>query len=894
MTKPVKMTPMLRQYLEIKEQHKDTILFYRMGDFYEMFFDDAITASRVLGITLTSRSAKDDANKVPMCGVPYHAVSSYLGKMVRAGYRVAICEQTEDPRQTKGIVKREVVRVVTPGVTTEEQILDEKSNCYVCGLVLGKQKKKKVAGLSFLDVSTGEFLVCEHQVDQEYSQIIDELTRMRPAELLLPESLEEPLAQLLETLTTLLPGLCITWRADLQFDRDTAHTSLTEHFKTSGLAGFGCSDLHTGIRAAGGLLLYIRETQKTDLSHIRRIASLSRGEHLIIDDASRRNLELTETIIGGKREGSLLSVLDLTRTPMGARLLRQRLLFPLQDRSRIQARLDAIQQLLADPGIRRRLREILDSIYDLERLCSRLSLGQGNARDMTSLKISVARLPEMKEILLELSSGLLFNIGTELDLLTDLHELIHRAIREDAPVSLREGNLIREGYHDELDELLVLVRDGKQLILALEERERQRTGIPKLKVGYNKVFGYFFEVSKIHANKVPEDFIRKQTLVNAERFITPDLKELENRISTAQERRLELEYNLFLEVRHQIASHSGRLLATASGIARVDVLCSLAEASHRYHWTKPKLTDNSAITIIEGRHPVIERSLEPGRFVPNDVHLDQETDELLIITGPNMAGKSTVLRQTALLVLMAHIGCFVPADRADICLVDRIFTRVGAMDDLRRGQSTFMVEMNETANILNNATDRSLVILDEIGRGTSTYDGLAIAWAVAEELADKNGRGVKTLFATHYHELTELARTHPRIQNYSIAVREWNDSIIFLHKLVKGATNRSYGIQVAGLAGVPAHVVNRAHEILKDIEEGEWQKSRQKIRAPKKQPAEKEKPTTSQPCQLPLFAPGEDRLHRFLKEIDPDELTPREALNLLYEAKKLLLERGRN
>ena len=894
MTKPVKMTPMLRQYLEIKEQHKDTILFYRMGDFYEMFFDDAITASRVLGITLTSRSAKDDTNKVPMCGVPYHAVSSYLGKMVRAGYRVAVCEQTEDPRQARGIVKREVVRVVTPGVTTEEQILDEKSNCYVCGLVLDRQKKSKVAGLSFLDVSTGEFLVCEHQVDQEYSQVTDELTRMMPAELLLPESLEEPLAPLLDTLTTLLPGLCITWRADLQFDRDTAHSCLTEHFKTSGLEGFGCSDLHTGIRAAGGLLLYIQETQKTDLSHIRRIASLSRGEHLIIDDASRRNLELTETIIGGKREGSLLSVLDLTRTPMGARLLRQRLLFPLQDRSRIQARLDAIQQLLVDPGIRRRLREILDSIYDLERLCSRLSLGQGNARDMTSLKISLARLPEMKEILLELGSGLLFAIGTELDLLTDLYELIHRAIREDAPVSLREGNLIREGYHDELDELLVLVRDGKQLILALEEKERQRTGIPKLKVGYNKVFGYFFEISKIHADKVPEDFIRKQTLVNAERFITPDLKELENRISTAQERRLELEYELFLKVRRQIASHSGRLLATASGIARVDVLCSLAEASHRYHWIKPKLTAGSAITIIEGRHPVIERSLEPGRFVPNDVHLDQETNELLIITGPNMAGKSTVLRQTALLVLMAHIGCFVPADRAEICLVDRIFTRVGAMDDLRRGQSTFMVEMNETANILNNATDRSLVILDEIGRGTSTYDGLAIAWAVAEELADKNGRGVKTLFATHYHELTELARTHTRIQNYSIAVREWNDSIIFLHKLVKGATNRSYGIQVAGLAGVPAHVVKRAHEILKDIEEGEWQKSRQKVRDRKKQPAEKENSTTSQPCQLPLFAPGEDKLHRFLKEIDPDELTPREALNLLYEARKLLSERGRN
>ncbi len=879
-----RLTPMLRQYLEIKGQHPDTILFYRMGDFYEMFFEDAETCSRVLGITLTSRS-KDDANKVPMCGVPYHAISGYLSKMVKAGYRVAICEQTEDPKQAKGIVKREVVRIVTPGVTTDDQILDEKNNTFVCALSFhSKGKKITAAGLSFLDVSTGNFLVSQiAPANNSLEPVIDEISRMQPAELLLTERDMEQFRELTDTLTTVLGGLCLTPRQEHSFDAATALTTLEEHFQVSNLDGFGCRNMESGICAAGALLAYIQETQKTDLSFIKQLKPLSRAGFLIIDESSRRNLELTETIIGGKRRGSLLSVLDQTATPMGARLLKQRLLFPLQAPDRIKQRLAAVEQLLAAPSLRRELQEHLAGIYDLERLCSRLVLGHGNARDMAAMKLSLARLPGLKDLLSTIQDGLLQTIGGELDPVSDLHELIHAAIRDDAPVTLREGNLIREGYHGELDELIILLRDGRKLILGLEAKERERTGIAKLKVGFNKVFGYFFEVSRAQATNMPDDFIRKQTLVNAERFITPELKELENKIATAQEKRLTLEYQLFIDIRQQIAAQSERLLTAASQVARVDFLVCLAETAHRYQYTRPMIVDDHSITIVEGRHPVIERSLEPGRFVPNDVALDQKTNELLIITGPNMAGKSTVLRQTALIVLMAHIGSFVPADSAEICIVDRIFTRVGAMDDLRRGQSTFMVEMNETANILNNATDNSLVILDEIGRGTSTYDGLSIAWAVAEELADMNDRGVKTLFATHYHELTDLAATHKRIQNYSIAVREWNDSIIFLHKLVKGATNRSYGVQVAGLAGVPAHVVKRAHEILSSIERGEFSSAGEPAIAASGTHGKKQ-----QPCQLPLFQPKDDPLRRTLRQVEVDDISPRQAMELLYQLLELV------
>ena len=883
---PVKMTPMLRQYMDIKEQHQDTILFYRMGDFYEMFFDDAVTASKVLGITLTSRSSKDDENKVPMCGVPFHALSNYLAKMVKAGYRVALCEQTEDPKQAKGIVKREVVRIVTPGVTTDEQLLDEKCNRYVCSVVVHDiSKKLSLVGLSFLDVSTGEFLVTELSLPaQSFDQVIEELTRMQPAELIVTEKDKEKLSSTIDMLQILLPGLCITLRQEFFFEPETATLTLTDHFRTTNLTGFGCGSMSTGICAAGGLLSYIQDTQKTDLSFIKQITPLNLNTSLIIDESSRRNLELTETIIGGKREGSLLSIMDMTCTPMGARILRNRLLFPLQDIDKIQQRLDAVECLTAETDQRDDLRKALQGIYDLERLCSRLVLGQGNARDMSAMKNSLGQLPELKRILSSFECNLIQHILNQMDELDDLFDLIDKSIRDDAPVTLRDGNLIQEGYHEELDELIVLLRDGKKLILGLEQKERTRTGIAKLKVGYNRVFGYYFEISRAQTKEVPEDFIRKQTLANAERFITPELKELEEKITTAQEKRLELEYRLFSEIRDHIAGQSDRILHTATQIARIDFLASLAETAHRYHYIKPIVSDNDEISITAGRHPVIERSMDPGKFVPNDVHLDQQHNELLIITGPNMAGKSTVLRQTALIVLMAHVGSFVPADQAELCLVDRIFTRVGAMDDLRRGQSTFMVEMNETANILNNATDRSLVILDEIGRGTSTYDGLAIAWAVTEELAEKNGRGVKTLFATHYHELTDLASTNDRIQNYSIAVREWNDTIIFLHHLVKGATNRSYGIQVASLAGVPDHVVSRAHEILKNIEQGEFTRNGEPAIAVSKNKKKKE----HHPSQLQLFRPQDDPVHKLLQEANPDKMSPFEALQLLYEAKSLV------
>ncbi len=876
-TKTPKITPMLRQYLAIKEQHPDAILFFRMGDFYEMFFDDAVTASRVLDITLTSRSHKNDAEKVPMCGVPYHAVSSYLGKMIKAGHKVALCEQTEDPKKAKGLVRREVTRIVTPGVTTDDQVLDSRSNCFVCGLSLQRHRKNNLlAGLAFLDVSTGSFQTTELTTRvEDLEPVIEILATMEPAELLCDEE-DKQVQPILEHLSPLLPDLCITRRPPFFFDPYQARTLLLEHFRTTNLAGFGCEDMAAGITAAGSLLAYIQETQKQELSHIRRLQPLRKNDALIIDEASRRNLELTETIIAGKRQGSLLSVLDACHTPMGSRLLRQRLLFPLQDRMRIQARLDSVQLLLSKMELRNRLATLLERIHDVERLCSRLSLGHGNGRDMVAMKHSLALLPEIRSCLQELPAGLLRDIGTRLDVLADIHQLLAQAINDDPPATLREGNLIKAGYNQTLDDLLHLLRDGKDMILALEEKERKRTGIPKMKVGYNRVFGYYFEVSKSHHQMVPDSFIRKQTLVNAERFITPELKELENRITTAEEKRLELEYRLFCQIRDQISQQAARILETANQIARIDFLVGLAEVACQRHYVKPEITSDRIIAISEGRHPVIEQALEPGRFVPNDILLNQQDQELLIITGPNMAGKSTILRQTGLIVLMAHLGSFVPASQAKICLVDRIFTRVGAMDDLRRGQSTFMVEMNETANILNNATDRSLVILDEIGRGTSTYDGLAIAWAVAEDLVQKNGRGIKTLFATHYHELTTLAAEQERIKNFSIAVREWNDQIIFLHKLVAGATSRSYGIQVAALAGVPKRVITRAHTILRQIE------------AEKPKALSPRHPSPGRPWQLSLFPLENDQVQTLFAEIDPDALSPREALDLVYKAVALV------
>ncbi len=885
--KAPKLTPMMRQYLEIKEQHPDAILFYRLGDFYEMFFDDAVTASKVLGITLTSRNSKDDVNRIPLCGVPYHAASTYLAKLVDAGFRVAVCEQVEDPKTAKGVVKREVARVISPGVVTDEAVLDDKTNRYLASVVQGRE----VWGLSFLDISTGEFLLTERD---DLVGIFDELGRLAPAEMLLAEELAEQ-ADFKEMLQ-MFPSLCITTRQKSIFHSDTALETLLDHFQTVSLKGFGCDHLHTGVSAAGGLLDYINETQKATLAHIERLNVIELDDVLMLDESSRRNLELTQTIVGGKRQGSFLATIDLTRTPMGSRLLKKNLLFPLRDPERINNRLDTVayfhggQPVQADllgthtgttgAAIREELRELLSGVYDLERLNSRVVLGSGNSRDLTSLKISLAQLPRLKD-LCAASEGILNLESETLDLLTDIHDLLERGIREDGPVGIREGRLICQGYNAELDELVHLLTDGKNLILGLEAKEREATGIPKLKIGFNRVFGYFLEVSKAQASKVPDHYIRKQTLVNAERYITPELKEFEQKVLGAEEKRLELEYRLFIDIRNAVAKSSSRILNGATFIAKVDYYTCLAEVARKHHFNRPEVSDGEEITIKDGRHPVIETSLPAGRFVPNDIHMDQTSQEVLIITGPNMAGKSTVLRQTALITLMAQMGSFVPAREAKIGVVDRIFTRVGAMDDLRRGQSTFMVEMNETANILNNATEKSLVILDEIGRGTSTFDGLSIAWAVTEDLVNKNGRGVKTIFATHYHELTELAKTHKRVKNFHIGVREWDDTIIFLHKLLKGGTSRSYGIQVAALAGVPKSVVERAKELLHEIETGEFAAMAQSRLEPVQTIKDKKNPS-----QLDLFPPEFSSIYERIGSLQLDAITPLDALNLLHELKK--------
>ncbi len=888
MPKTPKITPMLQQYMEIKAAHEDAILFYRMGDFYEMFFDDAVVAAKILGITLTSRSSKNDKNKIPMCGVPHHAVSSYLAKLVKAGHRVAVCEQVEDPRLVKGgkIVKREVVRVVTPGVTTEEQLLDDKSNRYLSAVSHSADKSHNPYGASYLDISTGEFLVSEHA---GLDDLLDELSRMAPAELLVNESEDESSREVMQSIAGLLSNICLTRRAEHTFHSDTAREALLEHFQTLNLAGFGCDQMQPGISAAGALLQYVSETQKTACSHIEKLIPVNLEDVLIVDEPSRRNLELAQTIVGSSRKGSLLDTLDYTSTPMGARLLKRRLLFPLRDVDRIRARLQAVEQLFINSSLRESLRGFLADVYDLERLNSRVVLGSANPRDLLAIRNTLAQLPAIKSLVAQIKEGVLHQVASDLNVLPETRTLLEKCIRDDAPVTLREGKIISEGFHPELDELMAIQRDGRGMILALEAKERERTGITNLKIGFNKVFGYYLEVSRGQLANVPDYFIRKQTLVNGERYITPDLKEFESKVLGAEEKRLALEYQIFTDIRNQVAALSPILLETAAHLARLDYFACLAETARRHRYVKPHVENSDEIAIIEGRHPVIEQTLPAGRFVPNDIHLDQENEEVLIITGPNMAGKSTVLRQTALIVLMAQMGSFVPAEKADIGVVDRIFTRVGAMDDLRRGQSTFMVEMNETANILNNATENSLVILDEIGRGTSTFDGLAIAWAVAENLVNKNNKGVKTLFATHYHELTELALTRPRVKNFNIGVREWNDSIIFLHKIMPGSTNRSYGIQVAALAGVPPKVVERAHEILKNIEKGEFDHfGKPRIAASARQQNRKRSgPAENHPNQLSLFTPGNDPVREKLETIKPDTLAPLEALNLLYELKKL-------
>jgi DNA mismatch repair protein MutS len=862
------MTPMLKQYLMIKDEHPDAILFFRLGDFYEMFFDDAKTASKILGITLTSRGSYN-GQRVPMCGVPHHSSRSYVAKLIESGWKVAICEQVEDPKMSKGIVKREVIRVVTPGSVVEEVEVDRESNVYMAAI----SGKESPYGLAHLELSTGEFRLTEAE---EWDDLLAELARIKPAELLMLQKHDLSKRRGLSSYR-------VETLSSEAFEEGSAAALLKEQLGVKSLAGFGCENMIQGVIAAGALVHYLKKTQKANPAHIKEIFTYRLGEFMFLDESTTVNLELFRTMRRHGEKGSLFHILNKTSTPMGARQLKKWIGYPLLDLREIRRRLAAVASLKEDRIFREEIKEQLEGIYDIERLNGRISLGRANARDMVALLSSVRPLPGLKARLGRSASELLADIASQLDTLDDIADLIRRAIADDPPVSLKEGGLIRKGYHEELDRLLEATRNGKTWIADLAASEQNRTGISSLKVGYNRVFGYYIEVSKANLHLVPSDYIRKQTLANGERYVTEKLKEYEELILGAEEKRVVLEYEIFEEIRQRVALENRRIRKAANLISDLDALVSLAEAAEVYGYTCPEVSDGPVIHVIDGRHPVIEQTVKDEAFVPNDVYLDDREQQLLIITGPNMAGKSTVLRQVALTVLMAQMGSFVPASKAAIGLVDRIFTRIGASDDLAKGQSTFMVEMNETANILRHASAKSLVILDEIGRGTSTYDGLSIAWAVAEALHDRNARGVRTLFATHYHELTELVATKERVKNFNIAVKEWNDQIIFLRKLVPGGTSRSYGIQVARLAGLPQAVIERAREILDNLEGREVDEAGMPHVASTRRKKEKE-----QTQQLHLFGVKDHRLKEWIKKLDIPSMTPLEALIEIHKLKSYL------
>ncbi len=863
------LTPMMRQYLRIKGEHQDCILFFRMGDFYEMFFEDAKIASKILEITLTSRE-KGDRDKIPLCGVPCHAAAPYIAKLIEKGYKVAICEQVGDAKDSKGPVGREVTQVVTPGMVVEGENLKEKENNFLMSLCRGERGY----GLAFLDLSTGDFK--GFQVKGE-GLLLSEVTKNSPREVLIPEDLKE--VALLEDLRREFPSMLVNYLPDAYF-RPSAKGDQTDDF-IGGLIPSGVMDepLHAAVAA----LQYVHETQKTDVGHIKPLSIYRVEDYMILDETTQRNLELFTSLGGRVRGGTLLGVLDETKTAMGGRRLREWLSYPLMDVGGIEGRLEAVAQLKEAPLVRAEFREFLEDVYDLERLNARVTMGRANPRDLVALKTTLKVIPKIKEGLSDFTSQLVKEIRENLDELGEVVGWIEDAIVDNPPPALTEGGIIRDGYEKELDELRGISRDGKGWIARLEIKERQRTGIPSLKVRYNQVFGYYIEVTKANLKLVPEDYIRKQTLTNAERFITPQLKEYENKVLGAEERIKSLEYELFRRLRERVAGQNRRIQGTASALATHDALLSLAEVADKYGYTRPRITVGDEIVIVEGRHPVVERMghLEP--FVPNDTRSDCGESQLIIITGPNMAGKSTYIRQVALIVLMAQMGGFVPAQESTIGIVDRIFTRVGASDNLAMGESTFMVEMRETADILKEATPRSLVILDEIGRGTSTFDGLSIAWAVAEYLHDS--KGPKALFATHYHELTELAMTKHRVRNYNVAVSEWNEEIIFLRRIVEGGTSRSYGIQVARLAGLPEEVVERAKEVLANLEKGELdEEGLPRLAHSKRVEGNQDK------GQLSLFGGRDGLLYRELEGIDLDRLTPLEAFHLLYKWKKIMKE----
>ena len=866
------LTPMMRQYLEIKADYPDAILFFRMGDFYEMFLDDAVKASRILGITLTCRNKSSDGPEIPLCGIPYHSCAPYIAKLVEAGEKVAICEQTEDPKLAKGIVKREVVKVVTPGLVVEDASLSPKENNYLLALSAEGERY----GLAFLDLSTGEFRITELY---DLQAALAEITCIGPREIIFPAGFREPAQAKL--VAAVASEKALTYFEEWVYDRDYCKRLIANQFKGASAASLGCDGLPVALAAAGAVLHYLVETQKGHAPHVTSITAYCESEHLLLDESTRRNLELTATLSEGKRKGSLLGLMDRTVTAMGGRKLKQWINYPLMDLKKICDRQDAVEELLAVPASRAEIRTLLSGVYDLERLNGRISLASAGAKDLAALKGSLSRIPVLKEKIASSACRLLRDLDAGCDPLLDICSLIEHAIVENPPFVLRDGGIIADGYHAELDELRAISREGKGFIARLEAKEKGRTGISSLKIRYNKVFGYYIEVTKANVSAIPEDYIRRQTLANAERYITPELKEYEEKVLGAEDRIRELEFSLFQEVREAAAAQGERIARTADRLAILDVLVSLAELSHDRGYCRPLLSEGGELSITEGRHPVIEEIHCSERFVPNDTLLDNSENQLIIITGPNMAGKSTFMRQVALITLMAQMGSFVPAEKARIPLVDRIFTRVGASDNLARGHSTFMVEMMESAAILRGATAKSLVILDEIGRGTSTFDGVSIAWAVAEFLHDNKLHAAKTLFATHYHELTELAVTRPGIKNFNIAVREWNERIIFLRKIVPGGASHSYGIQVARLAGIPQTVIDRAKEILLNLEKGEYGEGGVPRLARGKQ-----KPAPSP--QLSLFSGGDERLRDRLRNVEVTTLTPLEALNLVDELKRML------
>lgn len=877
------MTPMMQQYVETKKQYKDCILFYRLGDFYEMFFDDAKLVSKELELTLTGKDCGLE-ERAPMCGVPYHAVDGYLNRLVSKGYKVAICEQVEDPKLAKGLVKREVIRIVTPGTNLNAQALEESRNNYIMCI----SHFPNNIGVAIADVTTGDFYMTE--VDG-MSKLMDELYKYMPTEIICNDALMMSGIDV-EDLKNRLK-IAVYPLEPWYFDEDGCRKCLMEHFKVNTLAGLGLEDFPSGLTASGVLMQYLLETQKTQLTHITHITPYLASRYMLLDSSTRRNLELTETLREKQKRGSLLWVLDKTKTAMGARQLRTDIEQPLINMEDINDRLDTIEQLSKNTVSRDEIREYLNPIYDMERLLGRVSYKSANPRDLISFANSMEMLPHIKTVLKDFDAKLLQEIDRQIDGLEDLFQLIKNSICEEPPVTIREGGIIREGFNDDIDRLRKAKTEGKNWLAQLEETDRERTGIKGLKIKYNKVFGYYFEVTNSFRHLVPDDYVRKQTLVNAERYTTPRLKELEDTILNAEDKLNVLEYDMFCKIRDDIAAQLERIQKTAKAVARLDVFSALSVVAEQNHYVRPKLNDKGIIDIKEGRHPVVEKMIDHDMFVSNDTFLDNANHCIAVITGPNMAGKSTYMRQSALIVLMAQLGSFVPAKSANIGIVDRIFTRVGASDDLASGQSTFMVEMNEVANILRNATPKSLLVLDEIGRGTSTFDGLSIAWAVIEHISNKKILGAKTLFATHYHELTELEGKMNNVNNYCIAVKEKGDDIIFLRKIIKGGADRSYGIQVAKLAGVPDMVIDRAKEIAEQLSDNDITEKVQSIPVDTK--SDKKKPKHYDDVdlgQMTLFDTVKDEdIVNELKEIDISNLTPLDALNTLYRLQNKLKNR---